>query len=195
MEDIAAEGNITKVTLYSYFQSKDNLIMAVTYEALLHLEKAYNQTISESSHLNGLELSMRIMETFIQFCETNYFYSEALLEYFAMVRSTSLMTDEEKLSEATKGSDYFSKLKELHNYPFKITAKAIEKGIQDGSIDADIDPMFATVNGWIVIIGYVKLLAASGGSAMPIFNVNLEDTKHFNLKTLKSILQGKINYG
>ncbi len=34
MEDIALDAGITKVTLYSYFKSKDNLIMAVTYKAL-----------------------------------------------------------------------------------------------------------------------------------------------------------------
>lgn len=195
MEDIAAEGKITKVTLYSYFQSKDNLIMAVTYQALSKLEEAYNTALNEYSHLNGLDLTMRIMETFIGFCEENYFYSEVLLEYFAIVRSTSSLSDDDKLSEATKDSGYFSKLKVLHNYPFKVTASAIEKGVKDGSIHKDIDPMFSTINGWIVIIGYVKLLSSSGDSATPIFKVNLEDIKKFNLKVLKSILQGNINYG
>lgn len=195
MEDIAAEGGITKVTLYSYFQSKDNLIMAITYEALYKLEQQYKDVLQEYSHLNGLDLTIKVMEIFIQFCEQNYFYSEVLLEYFALIRSTSMLAEDEKLTEATKDSGYFTKLKELHNYPFKVTAQSIAKGIEDGSIDSKVDPMFSTVNGWIVIIGYVKLVSSSGDSATPIFNVNLQDIKKFNLKLLRSILQGKINYG
>ncbi len=195
MEDIALEGSITKVTLYSYFQSKDNLIMGVTYQALSKLEESYDKTLKDYKDMNGLDLTMKVMETFIRFCEENYFYSEVLLEYFAIIRSTSMLADDDKLSEATKDSGYFSKLKALHNYPFKVTANAISKGVKDGSIDKDVDPMFATINGWIVIIGYVKLLSSSGDSATPIFNVNLEDIKKFNLKLLKSIMQGKIKYG
>ncbi len=195
MEDIAQEANITKVTLYSYFQSKDNLIMAITYNALNQLEKEYKVVLKMADQLNGLELTMEIMEIFVKFCENNFFYSEVLLEYFSLVRSTSVMTDETKLSQATKGSDYYSKLKSLHNYPFKVTAAAIKKGILDGSIDKNIDPMTSTISGWIMITGYVKLLSASGDSTIPIFNVNLDDIKHYNFKIVRSILEGKISYG
>ena len=195
MEDIAAEANITKVTLYSYYVSKDNLIMAVTYRVLKRLEEAYRNTLNEHSEANGLELTIQIMETFIGFCEKNYFYSEVLLEYFAMIRSTSNLKDYEKLSEATKESDYLDKLEKLHYYPFKVTAQAIEKGIKDGSIDSKIDPNFATVNVWVVIVGFVKVIAASGDYATPVFQVKLEDIRKFNLKLLKSLLQGKITYG
>ncbi|MBK7637968.1 MAG: helix-turn-helix transcriptional regulator [Saprospiraceae bacterium] len=45
MEDIAKKAGITKVTLYTYFQSKENLYLAVTFKALQLLIEQYYQTI------------------------------------------------------------------------------------------------------------------------------------------------------
>jgi AcrR family transcriptional regulator len=195
MEDIALDAGITKVTLYSYFKSKDNLIMAVTYKALTQLEQAYQHTLEAYKNAAGLELTLKVMETFVEFCENNYFYSEILLEYFSLVRSTSMMQDEVKMTEAMKDSWYHTELSKLHNYPFKVTVRAIKKGIKDGSIHPQVDPMMATLNGWMVFLGYVKLLSASGDSAAPIFQVNLGDIKRFNLKLLRSLLIGELSYG
>jgi AcrR family transcriptional regulator len=195
MEVIANEAGITKVTLYSYFQSKDNLIMAITYKALLQLEKAYQDTLELHKNDSGLDLTLSVMTTFVEFCEQNYFYSEIMLEYFSLVRSTSMMQDEGKLTDAMKDSWYHNEVQKLHNYPFKVTVAAIKKGIADGSIHPLVDPMMATLNGWMVFLGYVKLLSASGDSATQIFDVNIQDMKRFNLKLLKSLLKGEFTYG
>ena len=48
MDDIAAAAGITKVTLYSYFQSKENLYLAITYNALSALNEVYLQTIKKN---------------------------------------------------------------------------------------------------------------------------------------------------
>ncbi len=195
MEDVAKEAGITKVTLYSYVQSKDNLIMAITYKALLQLEKAYKETLETHKDDSGLELTLSVMTTFVEFSEQNYFYSEIMLEYFSLVRSTSMMKDEGKLTSAMKDSWYHAEVQKLHNYPFKVTVAAIEKGKKDGSIHPLVNPMMATLNGWMVFLGYVKLLSASGDSATPIFAVNIQDMKRFNLKLLKSLLVGEFTYG
>ena len=42
MENIATEAGITKVTLYSYFQSKENLYLALTYRGLQLLNDKYS---------------------------------------------------------------------------------------------------------------------------------------------------------
>ena len=111
-----------------------------------------------------------------------------MLEYFSLVRSTSSGKDEAKLTAATKESIYYLKLQDIHNLPFKLTAKEIEKGIKDGSINDKIDPMFQTLHGWTMVIGYVKVMAASGASTAPIFHVSLKDLKEYNLKLAKSLL-------
>lgn len=187
MEDIAAKAGITKVTLYSYFQSKENLYMAVTYKALQHLIERYYTTIDKYRDKSGLESVIAILDGFMSFCEENYLFSEALLDYFALVRSTSAGTDDSRLTDAIKESLYYVKLQDMHNLPFKLTVKEIERGKADGSIITDVDPMLSTLHGWTMVIGYVKVISAAGTNATPLFNVSLKDLKKLNLKVARDM--------
>lgn len=188
MEDIAAEAGITKVTLYSYFQSKENLYLAITFRALQSLNDAYYKSLDNNKNEKGIDSVVALIETFMTFCEENFLYSETLLEYFSLVRSTSSGKDQTKLTEATKDSLYYMKLQDIQNLPFKLTAKEIARGQEDGSILPHIDPIFSTLQGWSFIIGYTKLLNANGSNKSPLFNVNLSDLKIFNLKLARTLL-------
>lgn len=188
VEDIASGAGITKVTLYSYFQSKENLYLAVTFKALQALSDQYYKTIDLYKGKKGIDSVVALIETFMTFCEENFLYSETLLEYFSMVRSTSDGQDQSKLTDATKDSIYYLKLQDIQNLPFKLTAKEITRGQEDGSILPHIDPIFTTLQGWSFIIGYTKLLNANGSNKSPLFNVNLTDLKIFNLKLARTLL-------
>ena len=188
MENIATEAGITKVTLYSYFQSKENLYLALTYRGLQLLNDKYYQTIDQYKNSKGIDCVVALIETFMDFCSDNYLYSEALLDYFALVRSTSAGKITAKLTEATKESIYYTKLLVIQNLPFKLTVKEIQRGQQDGSIISKIDPMVQTLHGWATVIGYAKVITASGDHATPLFNVNLDDVKKLNLGVARALL-------
>jgi len=189
MENIAAEAGITKVTLYSYFQSKENLYLALTYRGLQLLNDKYYQTIDQYKNIKGIDCVVALLETFMDFCSDNYLYSEALLDYFAMVRSTSAGKDTTKLTEATKESIYYTKLQDIQNLPFKLTVKEIQRGQQDGSIINKLDPMVQTLHGWTTVIGYAKIITASGDHATPLFNVSLDDIKQLNLGVARALFE------
>lgn len=191
MEDIAKRADITKVTLYTYFQSKENLYLAVTFKALQLLIQKYYETIDKHKDKSGLESVIAIFDSFMSFCEQNYLYSEALLEYFALVRSTSDGTNEAKLTEAVKDSIYHVKLQDMQNLPFKLTVKEIERGKRDGSILTTLDPMLTTLHGWTMVVGYVKVISASGTNTTPLFKVSLSDLKSLNLKLARHMFQTK----
>ena len=187
MEDIASAAGITKVTLYSYFQSKENLQLAVTHKALQLLIDKYYSCMNENKEKSGLESTIAIFKLFIEFSEENFLYSEALLSYFELNRSTSFGSNKEKLTEALKESVYFRKIQDIQNLPFKLTVKEIERGKLDGSVREDIDPMLATLAAWTASIGYIKVTAASG--AKPLFNVDLEILKKIQLKSATELLK------
>ena len=193
MEDIAAKAGITKVTLYTYFQSKENLYLAVTYKALQLLVERYYDTIDKYKESRGIESVLAIFDAFMSFCEENYLYSEALLEYFALVRSTPDGSDNAKLTDAVKDSIYYVKLQDMHNLPFKLTVKEIERGKRDGSIFNAVDPMLSTLYGWTTVVGYVKVISASGKNATPLFNVSLKDLKELNLYIARNMFVSKAN--
>ena len=140
---------------------------------------------------SGLEAVLAILEGFMSFCEQNFLYSEVMLDYFSLVRSTADGSNEAKLTEAVKESIYYVKIQDIQNLPFKLTVKEIERGKRDGSILLPIDPMLITLYGWSLVIGYAKVISASGKSATPLFHVSLHDLKELNLKIARNIFTSK----
>jgi len=145
MEDIAKEAGITKVTLYSYFQSKDNLQLAITFKALSTLIKRYEETILKNKKRVGLDSAVDMLNVFVEVCEENYLYSEALMSYFALIRSTAHGSNKDKLTEGISESTYFKRVQEIQNVPFKYIVREINRGRADGSIKTDVDPMLVTL--------------------------------------------------
>ena len=185
--NVAKEAEITKVTLYAYFRSKEKLYMSITYNALQKLAVICDDLIASNVNKPGIESVVAIMEGFMDFCQENPLYSEVLLDYFSLIRS--ITEDDKKLTDAMKESNYFPKVQALHNYPFKLTAKEIQRGIDDKSISERVEPMVATLYGWTAAVGFVKISAASGSNTSSIFNVKMSDLRKTNLEMQRRLLE------
>ena len=182
MEDIATEAGLTKVTLYSYFESKDNLYMAVTYRAFQALSEVFYTTIDQNKDQTGLRSTVSIFEAFFSFCEKNFLYSEALLDYFSLIRTLSREESNKKDVSSISKSSYFVRLQDLQNLPLILTVKEMERGIEDGSIKPDINCMLHTIQGWTMVVGYIKLLSATSKNPSPLLNVDLKSLKTLSLQ-------------
>ena len=189
MEEVARVAGITKVTLYSYFQSKENLYMAVTFRGFQKLLNGYYQVTDKCKNKNGLISTLSLLDKFMDFSTENFLYNEALLNYFSLVRSGN----EKKLSETIKESIYFKKMQDIHNLLFKLSAKEILRGKADGSINNELDPLFLSLHGWTMIIGYSKVLNASGDQDSTIFHMKISDLKKLVLQTARITLTNNIS--
>jgi len=191
MEDIAAAAEITKVTLYSYFQSKENLFLAITYRALVRLIEGFNEIIKQRRADDGINSVLEMHEYFMDFSSTNYLYSEAMLDYFELNRSSAKGADKAKLTEAVLESHFYGKIKEIQNAPYKLLAQEVKRGQADGSIESKIDPMLYTLHAWTVSLGYIKIISSAGENTL--FNIELNQLFKLNLHFAKQILSGKID--
>lgn len=189
MDDIAKVAGLTKVTLYSYFQSKENLYLAVIYRSFQALTEVFYDSIAAHKEQSGLESTIGIFAAFFEFCENNFLYSEAILDYFSMIRNISRGTATEEADKSLVESIYFARIQDLQNLPLKLTVKEIERGKADGSIRPEIDPMLHTIQGWTMVVGYIKLLIASGKNESPLLNVNLKTLKSMSLSFAKEFLR------
>lgn len=189
MEDIASEARITKVTLYAYFQSKENLYLAITYTAFQKLLDAYYKSIEKNKNEDGLSATVAILETNMNFFRENFLYSEALLEYFSIIRTTDQGHNKSKLTDAIRDSLYFNKLQDIQNLPFKLSYQEIERGKEDGSILSRLDSMHIALQGWTMVTGYAKILAASGNSVKPLFKIDLLELKDSTLALARLLLR------
>lgn len=190
MDDIAEAAGITKVTLYSYFQSKENLYLSITYRALNSMIADFNAVVDNSGEKSKLDVVLGILETFMDFCSQNYLYSEALLDYFVMNRSSDSGKDTSKLTEAVLQSNYYKKVQEQQNTPYKILAKQVAAGQEDGSIKMTIDPMLYTLHAWTSSLGYIKIVNSTGSPT--IFNFEFSNLRSMNLQLAKQILLGHV---
>jgi AcrR family transcriptional regulator len=188
MEEVAAEAGITKVTLYSYFQSKENLYMAITYTGFQKLLDAYYSTINNQKGNSGLESSLAILDTSMDFFQEHFLYSESLLEYFSIIRTSDQGQNKSKLTDAIRESLYFIKMQDIQNLPFKLSFQEIERGKKDGSITSDLDSMLLALQGWTMVTGFAKILAASSNAVKPLFNIDLMALKEVNIDVARLLL-------
>lgn len=190
MDDIAEAAGITKVTLYSYFQSKENLYMSITFRALNSMIEDFNTVVAQSHGKPKIEVVLGILEAFMDFCSQNYLYSEALLDYFVMNRSSNSGKDTSKLTEAVLQSVYYQRVQAKQNLPFKILANEVAEGQKEGSIKMTIDPMLYTLHAWTSALGYIKIINSSGSPM--IFNFEFSNLRAMNLQVAKQVLSGKL---
>ena len=85
-------------------------------------------------------------------------------------------------------SSYFNRIQDLQNLPLKLTVKEMERGKLDGSVRPDIDCMLHTLQGWTMVVGYIKLLSATGKNEAPLLNVNLKSLKSLSLSFAEKAL-------
>lgn len=187
MEDIAQGAGITKVTLYSYFQSKDNLYMAITYRAFRLLQEECNKVTRQYEKSSGLETTIALMNAFMDFCEHNFLYSETLLEYYAMMRSSANGVNN-KLTDALRESHYYRKMKDIWVMPIKIVVEAINKGKEDGSIKHQKGATFLTIFAWTMLTGYARMVAATGSNKTLLFDIQLQDLKDYHIAIVRDQL-------
>lgn len=186
MDDIAQSAGITKVTLYSYFQSKENLYLAIIYKGFQVLTEIFYNVINDNRNKTGYDSTMAIFNSFYEFCESNFLYSEAILDYFSIIRNT---VRADNSNQEIRESIFFLKLQDIQNIPLKLTAKEIKRGKEDGSITVDIDPMLSTIQGWTMVVGYIKLLIASGSKGSTLMSVDLKSLKSLSLEMAKNSLK------
>lgn len=188
MEEVAKEAGMSKPSLYFYFQSKEELYMAITFRAFQLLTDIYYQIIRETSELNGADRVIRIMEGYIDYSEKHFFYHEALFDYLSLVRNMNKLSgaDQNKVK-----SIYYQRIQDVHNLPVSIVVKEIESGKSDGSITNPESSETIYLTAWAIVAGYIKLSIYGGGET--IHHVSLKDWKGYIIKLTRELLSQKLS--
>ncbi len=152
VDDIAAELGMSKGTVYFYFESKEDIYLALTYRAMQSLLDYFYLTFDKIRQENGYDIIYQLAETYLDFTEKYPFYFDLIQNYTSMVRQ-----EVENIHPNYTKSIYFRKLADLHNIPFKIFCEEIEKGQNDRSITSHKAAALMYLALWSVISGYADL--------------------------------------
>ena len=139
MNEVAAEAELSKGTLYLYFKSKEEIHFEIKTRAVNILIKMFKKSISKKK--NGLENCLGIGKTYLDFVKKYNNYFKTLL-YF-----------ETKDCEGCKDS-----IKEEN--PLLITAQTISQGIEDGSIRNDIPVIILAQVIWAQTNGVLQYISS-----------------------------------
>ena len=188
MEDVARQAEVSKGTVYFYFDTKENLYMAVTYRAIQTLNDFLYRTIDEHKGKAGLQVVLRLAEAYLDFCSKHFLYSEVILDYMTLNRSTKDGKDKAKLTDALRESMYYRKVQGIQNLSISLITSEIVRGVQDGSVKNQQKPELLYLIAWAAVTGFVKLNVAAGGHRQTLLGVPIEQWKKYQIEILRDIL-------
>lgn len=190
MEDIAKASGYSKVTLYSYFASKADLYMAITYESLQYLINELYKCLESTKKKSGLESFMKLTESFLDFSISKRNYSDLLLNYLGIVSRSSAGEKEDQLTSTLKESIYYRKVRDIQNVSMNIATEEIIRGQKDGSIIASLNPWLVHHMMWSMIIGYSKINYRPQEEVF--INANNKEWQNMIIATMRGICEGRL---
>jgi len=176
MEDIAEEAEFSKGTLYLYFKSKEELYFEIVSRAEKTLYDLFEKAIVDEP--NGLCRVRAIGEAFMKFYTDYPDYHSALM--FDQAKEACLPDID--ICEMVH--------KDMKKHANGLLVAALQSGIEDGSIRADINPSLIAMVLWGESLGVMQLVKQKGALIAHSFQQNPEDIIkeffEFTFRALKS---------
>lgn len=144
MDEVAERAEVSKGSLYLYFNNKTDLVLAVCYKALERMNQMTLQVLTENK--TGLEMVHQIGKNYLNFVQENPHVFSALrfLENY-------------KDNDHSKESGYLSMCGENRLEGFRVMVRAIQIGMQDGSINNSYNAEELALLLWATSHGIVSI--------------------------------------
>jgi AcrR family transcriptional regulator len=175
MDDVAEAAELSKGTLYLYFESKEELFSEIAKRGQQLLEEYFIKAIQNKE--NGLKKVRAIGQAFIKFFREHSEYHEAML-YGHSKKEAGELTIDERIDQ---------KEKENKN----VFVNSIIEGINDGSIRQDIDPVIVSFLLWGQTMGVLQLIASKGSLIEKMTGIGSEELLEHSLDFNSDALDAK----
>jgi TetR/AcrR family transcriptional regulator len=126
MDDIAKAVELSRATLYLYFQDKESIYFAVILRGVRVMEETYREIIGRNAP--GIDTISAIGYAFIRFYEEHADYYR-LFQYAGSQRFDKC------------DNEYLREVDGTMSEMVKVMCQGIAKGIADGTIRNDLDPL------------------------------------------------------
>jgi AcrR family transcriptional regulator len=147
MDEIARQVGLGKSTLYLYFKNKESLYFAVVLRGIRIWSKMVKEEVNKAN--NGLEM-------LISYGNANREFSIQYPDYFRMLYSPTSLKKQLN-TDKMDSSEEFQEVKELFKEIMSIGIESIKKGVDQGEIRSDVDPVEAVVLLSVIYNGKVNM--------------------------------------
>ncbi|HML06019.1 MAG TPA: TetR/AcrR family transcriptional regulator [Methanobacterium sp.] len=147
LDEVAREVGLGKSTLYLYFKNKESLYFAVVLRGTRIWAKMVKEEIKKGN--TGLE-KLKL------YGNANREFSNKYPDYFKLLYSPTSIKKNFNMDKMTSSQE-FQEVRELFKEIMFVGIDSIEKGIDDGEIRRDVDPVEAAILLSIIYNGKVNM--------------------------------------
>jgi len=144
MDEVAAEAELSKGTLYLYFKSRDDLTFAIFMRGSDILMKMMDKYLAKKN--DGYSNLLALAGAFIQFSKGYPDYFD-LFMHFESNRMNELNIDKDQIQVYLKEQS-----------PLALVGHQVLKGIEDGSLRDDLSPEVFSATLWSQMLGVLMVL-------------------------------------
>ncbi len=161
MDDIAAEAELSKGTLYLYFKSKEGIFMGLDWRASTILGERFQKVVDAND--TGLNRVRGIGEAY-------FIFIDDFPVYYQIMTYTEHLPEE--ISKALEEEPLYEKCCEQEGKTLGILSQAIISGHEDGSIDKSVDPLQTSILLWAISNGVITLYKNHGDDIRKWFDLD-----------------------
>ncbi len=167
MDEVALKAEVSKGSLYQYFNNKNDLVLGICNKATLLLNEDIQKVLTKD--LPGIDLVHMIGATFMSFVSEHP-------EYFRAMRFHDNLKETAQLEDST----YHHSCRDNMENAFTCMVRAIQIGMQDGSINSSYNPKELAILLWATSHGMVNMAYQHQNAQ----HFNLLDDLGINLKSM-----------
>lgn len=161
MDDVAEEAELSKGTLYLYFKNKDDLYHGIHLRGLKILKEMFENAVAAKDR--GIDKVRAIGEAYYHFSQEYKDYFDAMMFYQG--------TEVDVHDPTANAYQCFQCGEEVMG----IVARALQSGIEDGTIRADLDPVKTAYVLRGQTFGIIHTIARDGGHLKNMHGFNAEE--------------------
>ena len=147
LDEIAREVGLGKSTLYLYFKNKESLYFAVVLRGIRIWAEMVKKEVKKGN--NGLE-KLKLYEN------ANSEFSNKYPDYFRLLYSPTSIKKQFDMDKMNSSGE-FQEVKEVFKEIMFIGIDSIQKGIDEGEIRPDVDPVEAAIFLSVIFNGRVNM--------------------------------------
>lgn len=172
MEDIARAARLSRPLLYVYFKDKEDLHMAIMARSLQLLRRSFEKAVAK--HAQGLDQVEAIGQAYIRFSQTHPDYFETMARFEARAVNMDL-SNPNKAACMMEG-------RSVH----QVVASAIQRGVDDGSIRADIgDPIKTSQVLWGTLHGLIQIATCKEPLHQQMYGFSADDLLQHGMRLIR----------
>ncbi len=175
ISDVCKSAGCSRTTLYSYFESKENLYLAVVKKTLSKFLGHF--AALELDGKSGMDRVLTLAEAYLDYAKTAPQYYQVMLDFYGILRSINERAIQTEAHAKIKECIYFEHVNELAQLPFKLLTEEIQKGQIDGTINSSATPIEHMMNIWAYLKGISDVSPI-------VLNLDINAEKHSDIQAV-----------